>query len=251
MKTTTSKTILILTCLLITVMVITASAQEKKESHSQMMRIEADGEVHIIQELGALISEKDSTLEVMAIFLPPENRQPAYKDDDLQEGDKILMVNGNKVTSVAKLIELLDEVEIGDKIKMGLKRDKSMRLISYDKSDNAGAGMMMKTVTIDGNDGLQPVPDLGCILKADEGKLIVDNVLPKLSDLSEDITFMAGDIIVSLNATEVTNPNGFLYEYDYLEVGDPVTIIVMREGTEIRLSFNKPKPTSVQIIKGN
>ena len=78
-----------------------------------------DGQTLIL--LGALVVGKGGELQVL-VTMPGEHRLKVYRDVDLQEGDRIMMVNGSKATSIDDLKEALAVLKVGDEIKLGIKR---------------------------------------------------------------------------------------------------------------------------------
>jgi len=120
---------------------------------SQVMIKAKPGEVFNFDELGAIVLLKDN--KVMVEFVMPANgRNEKYKDVDIRKDDEILFVNGKKIKSTTELEKLYEETKIGDEIKLGIKREGELGLITFAKADEKS--MPPKMMKVKMNDGDQP-----------------------------------------------------------------------------------------------
>ena len=69
--------------------------------------------------------------------MEPAQRSKAYQQVDLRAEDRLLMVNGKKLTTTEQLVALLDSVAVGGNVQLGIRRDKDMKIVSYAKADPA------------------------------------------------------------------------------------------------------------------
>ena len=99
----------------------------------QMVRIEAEGPIFNLPEVEAIIAKQDGKIQVL--FTHAGMRMAKYKDVDLKTSDEIFMANGKKVQSVEELQEIYDKLEIGDILKIAIKRDEDTKIISIVKAD--------------------------------------------------------------------------------------------------------------------
>jgi len=113
------------------------------------------GEVGHLNELGAIIMLKDDSV-VVEFVMPEENRPKAYKEIDIRKNDKILMVNGKKIKLPADIDEIYTELDIGDDVKLGVRRDGDLMIITYKKADpeTMPKRKMMKLSVEDDGEGL-------------------------------------------------------------------------------------------------
>ncbi|KAA3614082.1 MAG: PDZ domain-containing protein [Calditrichaeota bacterium] len=100
---------------------------------SAQMMIKATGDVFNLPELSAVIVEQDKKIVVIATMA---HMRPAdYKDIDLENNDQIFMANGKKIKSVKQLKNMYNELAVGDKLKMAVKRGDENQLVSFAKAD--------------------------------------------------------------------------------------------------------------------
>jgi PDZ domain-containing secreted protein len=83
---------------------------------------------------------------------PPEGTLPKeYEDIDIQGGDIIKMMNGKRVKTTDAIKKIYEELEIGDEIKLGVKREDEMFIVTFKKADPAEmkGKMMIRREVID------------------------------------------------------------------------------------------------------
>jgi hypothetical protein len=76
----------------------TSNEAPKKATGVKMMKFEK-GSVTILKELGSIIVAGDSGLAVQMAG-PKDMRPEKYKDVDLRDNDRIIMMNGKKLTTI-------------------------------------------------------------------------------------------------------------------------------------------------------
>jgi hypothetical protein len=109
----------------------------------------------IIPETGAIFNEKNK--KVVCEFIPTaENRPKEYSNVDILAGDLILYVNGNKIKTMKDLKSNYELVKTGDEVKLGIKRQENMFIVSFKKADpknlpqtnqTSGTGSGQKIIT--------------------------------------------------------------------------------------------------------
>lgn len=226
----------------------------------------------MIGELGALIFEKDSTLTVEHV-MDAAQRPKAYKDVDLQKGDVILMVNGKRTHTADDFTTVLDSLTAGDDIKLGIKRDKAMQIVSFKRAapedlpkikmvtqsmpgggegDDQGGGKMTITRT-EGGAGPDEVAVLagsGLIFRQEGDAVVVLAVIPDAKSTLSGAEAKAGDRILKINDQKVTDPLMLQRAFDAIEVGTKVNLVMSRDGKEFTASFDKSdKHENVMIQK--
>jgi S1-C subfamily serine protease len=228
----------------------------------------------MIAELGALIFEKDSVLTVEHV-MEAANRQKAYQKVDLKQDDVILMVNGKRARTADELSVILDSLPVGEDIKLGVRRDKAMQIVSFKKAapedlpqitmvthtlpgatESEGKGgpqmkMITRTEGGEGSDGeFAVLMGSGLIFKQEGDAVVVAETMPHSKEALGDIAVNEGDRILKIQDKEVTNPAMLQTLYDAVTVGDSVTLVMARDGKEFTAAFAKTEaPENIMIEK--
>jgi len=208
------------------------------------LKIEGSGEVFMLKELGAIISEGENGLAVLMV-LPPEQRAKAYRDIDLQEGDVIMMFNGKRAKTSVQIEEAYDGLKIGDEIKLGIKRDKDMMIATLAKAnpdDLPGQMKIMKSDSCPASADMT-LAGVGLMLTKDNGKLIIDDVLVGLADKFTGPLPEKGDVILKIQGTPISQPDQLSEIFDKIKTGEKVDMVLGRGDQEISTGFAKPDCT--------
>ncbi|MCB0305281.1 MAG: PDZ domain-containing protein [Calditrichaeota bacterium] len=220
---------------------------------TRQFRTSDDGEIFQLPELAAIVVADSGKVRFLAV-MDSEHRPAAYADIDAQEQDEILMINGQRIKTVENLKSRYDALEIGAEIKLGLRRDGQMFLISFPKIDPEDAPrQVVRTVVGDGSgntDSIYPMPGLQILLRASEDKILVE----KLHGLKEappaGTNFQDGDILRKLDGKAMASVNDFRTLYESYPPGQKVTIEVNRNGQPVTSSFAKPaSPGRVMMMR--
>ncbi|MCP4580740.1 MAG: PDZ domain-containing protein [candidate division Zixibacteria bacterium] len=232
------------------------------------------GSVHFLNELGAMIVSEDGQLTVQMVS-PSADRVKQYQTVDLRANDRILMLNGKKMTSIQDLDEGYRVIEVGEDVKFAIKRDDMMMITSFPKADlgdQSGTHTMVmqttsdlpvcqsgdtktttKTISFGGNAGeIMPVLDAGIILTEDGDKVKIMALLPNAAELFKDNSVRDGDIVLSLQDKDISSSAEFSDIFDQISIGDKVELRISRSGTEMDILFDKPEsPANMNINIGN
>jgi S1-C subfamily serine protease len=208
------------------------------------LKLSGDQDVFMLDELGAVIADAENGPRILMV-LPKEQRTEAYRDVDLREGDTILMVNGKKITGARQLKELYEGLDIGDDLKLGIRRGKELLIESLAKADPDDLPAQMMIIKGgEGSDGVATVmAAVGLILKAVDGKVVIDEVLPGMNDKFTGGMPQKGDVIVKLQETSITQPGQISEIYAKLKTNDQVRLTLDRQGTEVSIGFAKQECT--------
>lgn len=198
------------------------------------------GDIVIIDGIGAVI-EKDGDGPVIRMVPPPEQRAKGYQAVDVAEGDIILMINGKRVATPADVRIVIDSLEVGDEIKMGVKRGREMLIVSLPKaeaspgmvrqivmtaggedSEGGEGGVVREVVTVGG--GAVPVIDAALLLADNDGVLEVAALIDNLVENIDGYVPQAGDRITAVQGTEVSSVEDFQNVLAELEAGSEVEI---------------------------
>jgi S1-C subfamily serine protease len=233
----------------------------------------------MIAELGALVMEIDSTLKV-AHVMEAQMRMAAYKDVDLQQDDIILMVNGKRTRTVADLDTLLAVLKPGDEIKMGVRRGKEMRMVSFAKADpedlpkvqmmtmtmggeegeggdgegwhSSGGEGKMVTRTIGGNMAPGDIVMLmgsGLIARKSDDGPVIASLMPHAAGILGSTKVAEGDRIIKLQGKAVKSAKNLQLAWDAIDEGDEVEMTLTHDGKEYTLSFKRDKTPGNIIMK--
>jgi S1-C subfamily serine protease len=228
----------------------------------------------MIAGLGALIFEKDSVLTVEHV-MEAANRPKAYQKVDLKQDDVILMVNGKRARTADELSMILDSLPVGEDIKLGVRRDKAMQIVSFKKaapgdvpqikmvmhtlpSDTAQEGeggpqmkMITRTEGGAGSDGeFAVLMGSGLIFKQEGDAVVVVGAMAHSKEALGNIEVNEGDRILKIQDKEVTDPAMLQGLYDSIAVGDSVRLVMARDGKEFTASFAKSEaPENIMIQK--
>lgn len=235
------------------------------------MRMFTSGDVVFMPELGAVILLKDKSL-VIDVVNPAEQRAKEYKSIDLKQNDEVIMINGKKVTVLADLKSAYDSVAVGSDVKLGIKRDKDMMIVSFPKMDQsnlknqrvmsfttdgstgATAGAGGEITSIQASDGeVAILIELGLIVGESESKVKVAGLINNQGDGSKESGAHEGDIITALMAQKVTSIKELTEAYGKIEVGKEFSVTLDRGGKAVTIKAVKaPKsdaPTMFKTIK--
>lgn len=245
----TRKFLLVSAVLVLMVSAVSAQGWEKK------VEVDGDaGEVYFLMGPQAAMRETGDGL-LIDFVAPADQRAKDYAKVDLKAGDIIMMINGKRAKKVAEIEEIIKELEVGETIKLGVKRDRDMMIVSFAKPDpeKAGGPMMMVTKTVGGDgkvdtDIKMAGPDLensvilmeaGVILSNAENCLAVGVVIGNAeTDLDGDAPG-DGDVIVSINGKAVSTNAEFSAVYEAAAPGDELTLVYLHDGEEKTVKFKK------------
>ena len=210
-----------------------------------------DGEIFMLPEVGGIIVESDDGPKVEMV-LPSDQRPENYKAVDIQAGDIIKMFNGKSMKTVALIKETYEALGIGDQLKFGIRRDKSVLMIKFIKMDpkDARGRMMVKTISMS-DDGetdniiagniITDLIDLGLLLEKKDGIIFVADVITEVSTAFKGTQPENGDQLIKIQSSKISSPKELTQIYDKIKAGEKVDLTVLRSGEEVILTFEKPE----------
>lgn len=229
------------------------------------------GSVTILNELGSIIVADGEGLLVQMAG-PKEVRPEKYKDVDLRDNDRIIMLNGSKITTVQQFEDGYKTIDIGSDIELGVKRDKIMMIVSLPKAspdelpkmramvispedgeisslENEGGIANIRTMSSEGMTDIKPVPGAGIIAGEKEGDVVVMMLLPNAGEIFEVNGLEKDDIILSLQGREISSCQQFSDEFSAIPVGSTVSISYSRDGKTGELSFTRQETSGAMELK--
>jgi hypothetical protein len=111
-----------------------------------------------------------------------DRREKEYQQLDLQAGDEIQFVNGNRIKIMKDFKKYFGSAEVGKEIKLGIKRNDQRFIVSFKKAKQEMSG---KQVIRIGGDGSGNV-------KIENGKVIMGNKKVDLDSLKK----AGGNVII-------------------------------------------------------
>jgi len=241
-----------------------------KTGNIQMMTFEK-GSVTILNELGSIIVGDSGGL-VVQMAGPKEVRSEKFKDVDLRDNDRIIMLNGKKVTTIQQFEDGYKAIDVGSDIELGIKRDKIMKIVTLPKASpdelpkmqammispddgeisslkNEGGNANITTMSSEGLTGIKPVPGAGIITGEKEGDVVVMMLLPNSGEIFKDDRLEKDDIILSLQGREISTSEQFSNEFKAIPVGSTVSIRYSRDGKTGELSFTRQETSGAMEMK--
>ncbi|UCE24466.1 MAG: PDZ domain-containing protein [Candidatus Zixiibacteriota bacterium] len=210
-------------------------------------------QVVMLNELGGVLVFENDSLKVLIEPTSASQRMAAYRDVDLRQGDVVVMINGKRFKSAEEANGILNSLAIGEEIKLAVRRDGSIRMVSFPKADPdklEGPQLMVKTASCGPGETMEVVGDLSLMLIGKENQVRVDEILPGGTSTIPGMTLQKGDIITVCNGTSVTSPAQFAELIAGLSVGDQINLTVTRGDETVEMAFAKPEATEgARVIK--
>ena len=195
-------------------------------------------EVFMLPELGALIGVSPNGLMIVMV-MPEAHRAEAYKKVDLQKGDFIKMVNGKGVKTCGDLRAAYEALKVGDELKLGIKRDKGLMIVSLSKAnaDDLPAQMIMTTSEIGSSDVAAALIDAGILLDEKDGIITVGDYIGAIPVKFEGAKPAKGDILLKIQGEKVEGPDSIKQLWSKVEPGTKAELTFDRGGREITVRF--------------
>ncbi len=205
-----------------------------------------DGDIFMLPEVGGIIVESDDGPK-LEMVLPKDQRPDDYKALDIQVGDIIKMFNGKSMKKVSSIQEVYEVMEIGDEVKFGIKRDKSVMMVKFAKMDpkDAPGKMMIRTVGGPGGGGIGNIVadliDAGLVLEEKDGKILVADVITEMGSVFVGTQPESEDQLIKINSSKINSTEELTQIYDQIKAGKKVELTMLRKEKEVLLTFEKPE----------
>ncbi len=154
---------------------------------SQVKIMAKPGEMFDFKELGAIVLLKENKVKVEFV-MPEHARHVDYRDVDIQKNDEIIIINGTKISTTVELEKNYNDLSVGDEIKLGIKREDKLMIISFKKVDPESLPkrqMMKIKVDDDPSGAAQEVEINGKKHKVKNGKVVIDGEEISVKDLMD------------------------------------------------------------------
>lgn len=203
-------------------------------------------QVVMLNEIGGILVFENDSLKVLIEPIPASQRPAAYREVDLRQGDVVMMINGKRFKSAEEANAILNSVVVGEEIKLAVRRDEAIRMVSFPKADPdkmEGAQVMIRTASCEPGETMEVIGDLSLMLIGKDNQVRVDEILPGMSDQIPGMSLQKGDVITICNGTNVTSPAQFAEMIAGLSVGDQINLTVTRGDETTEMAFAKPEAT--------
>lgn len=223
-----------------------------------------------IPEFGGVIEDSHDGPRVKDIT-PVGGRMENYRDVNLQSGDVVMAVNGQRIESLGQLRDLLSALRPGDEVKMALQRFGSIKMAHYvigteadhvsakELADNyieikaqpkSGCGANSRCVvkTIEPGGGVVPCLTLGALLEDSGNKVIVTNVIELPGEHTPPVQLQEGDQLTALQGRKLDKAADLVDRFEQISEGTSVTLTLLRDANEKRLTFEMPAKSGLTPI---
>ncbi|MEZ4701892.1 MAG: hypothetical protein R2834_16285 [Rhodothermales bacterium] len=202
---------------------------------------------------GIVVVTGSDQVKIEKVVMPPDHN--AGDAVDLKEGDLILYVNGERVGNAVELSTLLDRIDTGKEVKLGVQRGEQKMIRSFAKPEPqtsfGGQGIRME-FNSEGGEGVPGLENIGVwpagfIVGERNGEVVVDRALPIPGKAPELADIASGDVIVSVNAKYVTTVADLNAAYEAIAVGGSVKMEIEQKGIGKVLIFEKPQAPEMKM----
>lgn len=225
-----------------------------------------DAGIHMISELGAILTENDEVISVMLV-MPEDSRPEGYKKIDIKKADEILIINKKRVKSLKSFEEIYNSMDIDELVKMGVRRDGELMIVEFKKIDperlpkgrkmmirtasvgQGEGGMTTKSFTFSSDEGMmegvEPLMGSGLMVGESDKKVIVKMIMEE-----QGFGIKKGDEIISINGQKVKSVAQLVKEYGKIKTGEKVELGYKSDGKELTASFEKSEAKGgMRVIK--
>ncbi len=156
----------------------------------------------VLSELGAIVKSDEETGSLAVEMVVDDDPEV-----DIEEGDAILMVNGERVRSIAALREAYEGVAEGEEVKLALKRDERRFLAAFSRQpgdgftsvSSSGGGTRVLRMGSGGGD-IEVLAELGVVTE-ESGVVKVADELP----IGDGSALAPDDEITALDGREIAS----------------------------------------------
>jgi S1-C subfamily serine protease len=224
------------------------------------MTFRVDGEnSFLIPELIALLVQENDSITVRMV-MPPENREAAYRDVDLKKGDRVLMVNAERIRTIKDLVTLYESLSPGETLKLGVRRGQDRFIVRFEKMKEQPRGMRLKVVRQPGqgtvirtgtdldSDSLAVLAAEGLVLIQSPERIVIKDILPGSEEALPGLDIEKNDVLAVLNGGAFRNLKAFKEAYDRIAPNAEVRLDLLRGEKKIAVTYKKPRPRQGQTV---
>jgi S1-C subfamily serine protease len=201
----------------------------------------------MVPELAAVILAQDKEI-VIDHIMEPEMRLKGHETTEAKEGDKVLMADGKRLTSIKELRALYEKAAPGATVKLGIRRGEEMVMASFVKADpkDLPKGRMMISTGGDDKD-LMVVGGAGLFLTMKGKEIVVDKIISE--DLPKGADAHEGDVVTAVNGTSVKNLDELRANLGKAAAGSEVSLTLKRGSATSSVKYTKPKDEGRVVVR--
>ena len=178
---------------------------------------------------------------------------------DIQENDRIIFLDGTRISSVNQFNNLYHGIAVGDEVKVGIQRGEAKMIRSFIKqemqdsySSNSDGATMQFQFSTSGSGGVADLENrsmwpAGFLVGERDGKVVVGTSLPLPNKPESLAAIKTDDVIISLNDTLIKSASQLLAAYEKINVGDDVTVTYQQAGETQKAMFKKQEPPQMRM----
>jgi len=195
----------------------------------------------MLQEFSAMLVQSEDVIQVEMII--GGHNDSSNLTDELQRGDIILMMNGERVNDVSGMRAIYNSISNEEEIKVGVRRGDERFIVRAIKGDFPETSGMRMVMNVDSNSDEPPVivPELGLLLAMVDDNISIQALLEPLMPDELKAENIEGYTIVSINGETFDQAEAAQSYLASLEVGEEIELIVENDDAQKVISLKKQK----------
>lgn len=196
----------------------------------------------ILRELNAVIVQNDDGIQVDMIM--GGHNEATGSEDDLQRGDIILMMNGERITEITGMRKIYEDLQEEDEIKIGVRRGEQRFIVRASKGDfpESGPGQMVMRIEGAGNNPPVVLAELGLVVAYIDDQIQIQALLEPLMPDELKSEELDGFQIITINGERFEDAESVQSFLTELEVGDSIDLVVEKDGDQKVFTLEKSEP---------
>lgn len=219
-----------------------ASTPAWSQARDVQVRVGAPEGAALLPELGAVIVDRpDGAVEVDRVA-DPGDRAPNYVGLDIEAGDIVLAVNGDRVRAAADLAASYDSLATGQEVALGLRRGERRWIERFVKADPEDLPQSRRVeIRMEGDPAdMVPLLGLGVFFQRKAAGEPLEVVATVPGEPGAEL-FQAGDELVSINGEATSDPATARELWEGIAPGASLRIAVRRDGSTVEIETVKPE----------
>lgn len=195
----------------------------------------------LLREFSAMLVQAEDQIQV-EMKLGSQPGSTSANSDELQRGDLILMMNGQRVKDVPGMREIYEGLSDGEEIKIGVRRGDERFIVSGKKGDFPESGGQQMVMSFESDSDSPPVVigELGILLSTTDEGVVVQALIEPLLPADFASHDLEGAKILSINDEEFETAEAVRDFLSVLAVGDELSLLFEKDGDEIAITLEKP-----------
>ena len=204
----------------------------------------------IFLEIGVIAGVDEENRVIVEMVLPTESRPAENHGIDVRQGDRLIMMNGERLRSIADLRTRYEGVETGGEVKFAVGRDDNRFLVSFKKSDaesleSSGPGGRTAIRVVRGGPGgdVELLHEARALLRESDGTVRVDTVLQEGGELHQ------GDVVTAIDGEPVATLAAYREGYEAVALGETLQLTVRRGEESVAIELTKQERPAGMMVR--